>query len=488
MRKKLKRCICLLICLLMCLTAFASCKDKNGDETGNVSTETASDGEATAFSTVRREDYDGYDFRIMYFSGQDGFEKDFVAKAMTGEVLNDRVYLKNLLVKETYNIEISLDTMTSGELHPYIRNNSIAGESAYDVYGINRSGMALCYEGYFLDLTTLSDIDISQEWWDQKWVESMSIYGSLFSLVGDFSIGSLQSLSCMCFNKTLFDNRKLTYPYELVNNGQWTYDEMLKYIKGASTDLNEDNKYTTEDFYGITGWGTEASYALFYASGFSFAKTNNEGALEISYSSDVLTNVYGYVDRIWNVENNYRNDSGDIAQHSYPWAIFKDDRSLFLDTTLLKIGLFLSDMESDYGVIPNPKFSVDQDDYSSYSSYTIPMTCVPVNVSDPQRAGNIIEALCTASYDKVTPDIFEIVTKLQNVKDPDSAKMVDIIVRTKMFDPAHWYNISGYGSFSRAMLKSGSTNISSYLNGYTRPAPSEIDKINDLYFEAKINK
>ncbi len=488
MRKKLTKGICLLICFLMCFTAMSSCKKKKGDSETTNATETGSNGEVTAFSTVRRKDYGGYNFNIMYFAGSDGLEKDFDATAMTGEVLNDKVYAKNLIVEDAYNIKVALRTMVADEMHTYIRNSSMAGESAYDVFGVNRNGMPLCYEGYFLDLTSLDDIDTTQEWWDKKWVEAMSIHGSLFSLVGDFSINSLQCLSCLCFNKTLFDERQLAYPYELVNNGQWTYERMLEYIKGATVDLNEDGKYTTDDFYGITGWGTEASYALFYASGISFAKTNDAGALEISYNSDMLTTVYGYVDRIWNGENNYRNDSGNSAQHSFAWDIFKANRSLFLDTTLLKIGLFLSNMENDYGVIPNPKLNEDQKDYSSYSSYTIPMTCVPINVSDPQRAGNLIEAFCTASYDKVTPDIFEIVTKLQNVNDADSAKMVDIVIRTKMFDPAHWYNVSGYGSFSRAMLKTRSTNISSFLRSYTKNAPKEIQEINDLYMEAKNKK
>ena len=260
---------------------------------------------------------------------------------------------------------------------------------------------------------------------------------------------------------------------------------MLDYVKDATQDLDDNNKYNEDDFYGLAGWGTEASYALFYGSGFSFARTGETGDLEISYNMDTLTQVYDYIHRIWNVEKNYRNDTGDSSQHSYPWDIFKADRSLFLDTTLLKIGLFLSDMESEYGVIPSPKLNTDQTDYSSYSSYTIPMTCVAVNTSDPQRTGNIIEAFCTASYDMVTPDIFSIVTKLQNVNDPDSAEMVDLIIRTKMFDPAHWYVLSGYTNFCRAMLKTGSTNISSYLKGYTKPAPAEIENINKLYKESQ---
>lgn len=480
-----KRGACLLICLLMCVTVLASCKT-NGDD-GKGSVETNVQGDGAAFSTVRRQDYVEYEFKIMYFFGQDGHDNDFDAEKLTGEVLNDKVYAKDLMVKEAYNISLTLDTMPSAELNTYIRNNSMVGDSPYDVYGINRNSMSLCCEGYFLDLTTLEDIDITQEWWDQKWIDSMAIHGSLFSLVGDFSIGTLQCLSCLCFNKDLFSDRHLTYPYELVESGEWTYEKMLEYVKGVSVDLDEDYRYTAEDFYGITGWATEASYSLFYGSGFTFVKKDNKDALEISYSTDTLTDVYNYVYRIWNTENNFRLSGAD-SLHSQPWDIFKDDRALFLDTTLLKIGMFLSDMEANYGIIPTPKFNAQQQDYSSYSSYTIPMTCVPLNTADPQRTGNIIEAFCTASYDNVTPDIFEIVTKLQNVKDPESAKMVDIIIRTKMFDPALWYDIPGYGTLCRAMLNSDSTNISSYIKGYAKNAPTKLKEINDLYLDAKNKK
>ena len=485
MKTFFKRGICLFVCLLMCFTVLISCKTKEEGKNEGVGTNAPEDG--TAFSTVRRADYNEYDFKILYFAGADGHEKDFDAKTLTGEVLNDRVYKKNSVVKETYNINISIETQMSDEFVTTVRSNVMSGESPYDVCGVSRNTMSLCTEGLFLDLTTLEDIDTTKEWWDQEWVNTMSIHGSLFSLVGDFSIGALQSLSCLCFNKNLFDDRKLEYPYELVENGEWTYGKLLEYVKDATVDLDEDEKYTFDDFYGLTGWATEASYSLFYGSGIKFVDKDNQEALEIKYDTEMLVSVYEAVYRIWSVEKNYRH-SGGSSEHSYPWDIFKDDRSLFLDTTLLKIGLFLGDMESDYGIVPIPKFDAEQKNYSSYSAYIIPMTCVPINVSDPQRAGNIVEALCTASYDFVTPDIFEIVTKLQNAKDPDSAAMIDIIIRTKMFDPAHWYDIPGYGTLSRMMLNSDSTNISSYLKGYAKNAPTKLKEINDLYLEAKNKK
>ena len=224
MKKIIGRWSCMLIAVCMCFCVLVACGGgEDGKETVNGALETTADGEATAFSTVRKKDYDEYAFNIMYFAGQDGLEKDFVAEGLTGEVLNDRVFKKNQVVTQTYNIVLKLETMTTDELYPFIRNNSLVGDSPYDVYGINRNGISLCYEGYFLDLTMLDDIDMTKEWWDQKWINSMTVNDSLFSLVGDFSIGSLQSLSCLCFNKDLFDDRQLEHPYAAVRAGEWTY-------------------------------------------------------------------------------------------------------------------------------------------------------------------------------------------------------------------------------------------------------------------------
>lgn len=186
MKTTFKRGICLLVCLIMCLTALISCKDKEKSDGDESITDVETDG--TAFSTVRREDYGEYDFSILYFSSSDSHEKDFDAKTLTGEVLNDKVYRKNSVVKETYNINIVFEAKMSDEFITTVRNNAMAGDSQYDVCGVNRNAMSLCIEGYFLDLTTLSDIDTTKEWWDQEWVNTMSIHGSLFSLVGDFSI------------------------------------------------------------------------------------------------------------------------------------------------------------------------------------------------------------------------------------------------------------------------------------------------------------
>ena len=479
----MKRAVSLI--LLLCLTlTFVACADSSDENQGNEAYETDTEGKSTAFSTVRKENYEGYEVNILYISATE-MDKDFVAETIDGSVLNDRVYERNALVSTTYNVTLSLETMGSGDIMTLIRNTSLAGDSPYDFYGVQRSCIPLSYEGLLYDMATVKDIDLTQEWWDQNWVDTMTVKGSIYTLVGDISPHTLQYASALAFNKQLFDNYGLTYPYDLVREGKWTYDEYFKYISNATQDLNEDSKYDENDFYGVVGWGTEASYSLFYGSGISFARVNKEGKLALGYDQEKLVNVYEKVYRMWITENNFiqmsTGGTDGLEKRSKVFSIFKGDRSLFLDTVLLQISTDITDMESDYGIVPIPKYNEDQKNYCSYVGYVVPTIAMAINVSDADKIGNIIEACCTAAYDIITPDMFEIITKLQDVRDLDSSEMVDKIIRTKFFDVAHWYVITGYCDFPRVPLTNKTDDVVSYLRNYIKVSNKEIENINTAY-------
>ena len=475
--------LCLVLFILLGTLSLMSCEKEEEVVETVVNTETVKDD--SAFSTVRREDYDGYEFKILYFSMGDGLnQQDFDATTYTGDVLNDLIFAKNSIVQEEYNIKLKLDLLPKSEQAVLIRNVVSSGDIPHDVYGIGYQYLSLAYEGLLLDLNTLEDLDFSKEWWDSNWNKSMGVTDQLYCASGDFSIQTQLSASAICFNKNLFETYDLEEPYELVRSGKWTYEKLLEYTHNFYVDLNEDGEMDVEDQYGLTGWRAESAYSLFYSSGFSFGSNSKQNGLQLKYNSDKLNTAFEYVYRIWNEQQSYLNH-GSSTTHSYSWDVFKDDRALFCDTTLSKIGLFLKDMKSPYGILPLPKMNEEQENYASYIGRIIPLTCVSKAVSDPQRAGNIIEALCAVSYDRVTPDTFSIVTKLQNAHDADSGEMIDIVIRNKFFDPIHWYEITGLHEMAEVLLKENSTNIMSYVKTYYDPAKKALNKINEQYSELK---
>ena len=477
--------LCLLVVLLLGTLGMMSCAKDGEIEDTVVSTVTVEDG--SAFSTVRREDYGGYEFKILYFSMGDGLnQQDFDATTYNGEVLNDLIFKKNSIVEEEYNIKMKLDLLPKSEQAALIRNVVASGDEPHDVYGIGYQYLSLAYEGLLVDLNTLEDLKFDEEWWDSNWNKSMGVNDQLYCASGDFSIQTQLSVSVICFNKKMFETYALEEPYDLVRSGEWTYEKLLGYISNFYVDLNENGELDVDDKYGLTGWRAESAYSMFYSSGFSFGMNSKQNGLQLKYNADKLNTAFESVYKIWNEYQSYLNH-GSSSTHSYSWDVFKDDRALFCDTALSKIGLFLKDMESPYGILPLPKMNEGQENYASYTGRIIPLTCVSKAISDPQRAGNIIEALCTVSYDNVTPDTFSIVTKLQNAHDADSGEMIDIAIRNKFFDPIHWYEITGLHQMSEMLLKENSTNIMSYVKTYYEPAKKELNKINEKYSELKNN-
>ena len=61
--------------------------------------------------------------------------------------------------------------------------------------------------------------------------------------------------------------------------------------------------------------------------------------------------------------------------------------------------------------------------------------------SDPSFVGAIMEAMATFNYTKVTPNMFQVVTKLQTAQDPESAAMVDLIIRNRVFDMGYFADL-----------------------------------------------
>jgi len=152
-------------------------------------------------------------------------------------------------------------------------------------------------------------------------------------------------------------------------------------------------------------------------------------------------------------------------------------RALFADTVLTNYGIHFTTMEDDFGIVPVPKYDESQENYKSYLGYTIPMMFITNNTENPERTGTILEAFCTSSYDHVYPKMYEVVTKLKNARDEDSSEMIDIIIRNKIIDPLHFYNITGYGNFGRNLVVEKNANVSSKLKSYEKVAAKEWDKI-----------
>ena len=308
--KKLLWCGLAAIMLFAAVACVRQPEDENTPETTTAALDSTTEPEETefkAFDAVEKADYSGHTFRILY-SQTDQCYTDFYAPELNGSIANDAIFERNLMVQDTYGIEIDIKWQSYTQLNTDLQTQVTSGLTDYDMYGGHRTSLALSYGGYLYDFYDMSAINLEGEWWDPAWVKTMSYDGSIYTLVGDISISSLLFVSSLCFNKQLFDDNSLEYPYELVRDKKCTYDVLYNLIKDYGTDLNGDGKMTYNvDRYGIVGWGTEAGYSLFYASGFTFISKTQDDKFEINFNAERLIAIMNRVFEVWTTNGSYFN-------------------------------------------------------------------------------------------------------------------------------------------------------------------------------------
>ena len=493
----MKKLLCTLLALLFCLTTFSACG--NGDETqttsgssGNVEATTS---EATPgtdapspFDALEADNFGGHTFNIFYYSS-DGNETDFLAETETGDIQNDLTYARNLAVMEKYNIKIAIDYINAGlsTIADKVKQQVQAGDHTYDMFGGHRDALSLSYGGFMYNLSNISALSIDEEWWDQGYVEAMTINDSLYTIIGDMGASTLLFTSALTFNKKLFDDAHLEYPYASVRDGSWTYDKMNALLTDVAQDLNNDGNISYQnDRMALVGWSSESPYSALYTSGFRFMNKDAQGDYTLSFNTEKLTNVLDKANKIWSMDGSYMSFAGGHDAHNELYGVFAEGRAYMADITLLKVGIFFPGMEDDYGIVPTPKYDEDQNSYYGYVGYTIPIAFIPSNAEDPERTGLLMEAFSRASYEMVTPKMLEIVTKTKNVRDEDSGEMIEIVYRNKIVDTAHWFKLSGFGTLPNSILKSGNTsNIATVVRANMKVAEKQWDTIQKSFDKLK---
>ena len=489
----MKRTLALLCAILMLASVAVSCgKTEPAATTTAVTTVAAEEGTTAATTPAETEPPKAFDsvpeqqlggvFHIRYAQADSCYE-DFHAETLNGDVKNDLIYERNSMVEEKLGIDIQISWDEIGTVNNDCRLQVQSGSSDYDLFGGHRSSLQLSYQGQQYDLSDISTLDLTQEWWDQGYIEAVTLNDSLYTVIGDAGVSTLLFVSAMTFNKKLMDEEQISYPYDLVREGKWTMDALLNMTADYSSDLNGDGTLVREnDCFSLIGWGTETTYSLFYCSDFAFINRDAAGDPVLEYDTEKLNSA---IEKLINVclRDNVYIHTGDAteAEQEKTFAVFSEGRSLFSDIVLSKIGTFYSAMEDDYGIIPPPKYDEAQENYCAYLGYTIPVMFMTVNTPDPERTGTVMEALCTASYDNVTPQMYEIVTKLKNARDEDSSEMIEIVIRNKFIDTAHFFDLEGYGTLPRTIVTNQTTNPASTIKAFERISAKEWEKIIDSF-------
>ena len=437
-RMTVGRGLSLVLALVLTLSSllFAVSCGNTGDENVTTGADTVAETETgLAYDTVEKEKF-GREFTIL--TREDTLEQ-FEVEKLTGDLLDDAIYERNTTVANDFDVEIVVFNKPYDQVMTTMQSHVGSGLNDYNLYTGHKFAFTSCAQGgYCYNLATIASMDLSQPWWDQNCLENLTIDGRTYLITGDIDPASMCISACFVYNKTMLSmlGKSATELNELTRNGGWTLDVMYEYGKDVTFDLNGDGKIEyTSDRFNLTSWMMDVPYSLYYGAGGNFV-TNVDGTPELTYTAEQVTGIYEKIYKVIIEQNAYYVTN--LAEYETCYQVFHSGRALFCDITLSKITGFVSDMADPYGILPIPKYDTNQQEYLSFVNGATPFVMIGKSEKDPEFVGTIVEAMATYNYDKVTPQLFQVVTKLQAAQDPESAAMVDYIVRNRIWDLGYY--------------------------------------------------
>lgn len=397
-------------------------------------------------------------------------KQDFIAEEETGETLNDAVYRRNIAVEDRFNVLFEMFYEVGA--YNSVRRAVTAGDDSYDICDeMYQAVIPMATEGLLVDLGTLGNVDFTKPWWDKNVVRDICFGNKIFYAAGDFNTSTMGMSCIVLFNKNLFDSMSLAYPYQLVLDGQWTYDNFYALLHQGISDLNGDGKIAyTDDRYGYVGWQYEIGPNLFESMGGRYVTKDDENMPALALGNEF---TYGLFDRILAI---FTGENGGW-QNSVGWGpdmdVFKDSRALMLDSRFTLLNYF-RDMEDDFGILPHPKLDVAQAEYYQLVSNVGNLDCIPITNTRTEMTSVILEALASESYRSVMPQYFEVLLQIKYTRDDESAAMLSIVKESARFD----LSLSSVNSVTiMNMITKGENNFASQYAKIEKAAQKELDKM-----------
>ena len=207
-------------------------------------------------------------------------------------------------------------------------------------------------------------------------------------------------------------------------------------------DADQSGKASDDDIYGFTSnyFHLEAFYS---GSGMKLLEPATDGkVLKISddYTSQKTVDLVDKLAAWFKQGDTYVNPAGGNLKND---LVFADGRALFTQNRVYIAdaqygGGKLRNADWEYGILPNPLYDENQENYITLLGNPFTLWCIMDNAADPSMSTAVIECMASEAYRKTTPALFENNMKYRYTPDVankgDSTRMFDIIHDTISFD------------------------------------------------------
>lgn len=428
-------------------------------------------------------DYSGETFTIWMRSTAVSYAvTDVISEGTDGEIINDSVYDRNTRLEDRFGI--TLEGVAKDTPSADAKREIMSGSDTFDIITdcmTELNGMAS--ESYLVDWYSLPHFDPSDAWWDENAAENLSLGGKLYMMVSDVSMNASSRARFLYINKKIASDYDIELPYDLVREGKWTWDKFTEMVNTVSSDLNGDGVMDGNDLWGML---IESPDYFLTGCGVLFTEKNADDVPEMALVTERNSSVIEAVGGFWNDKKcviDYDRATKDVPLGSFAHifdlgrSMFAADHFLFLQNGA-NVAYQFSNMNSEYGILPNPKFDETQAEYHHLMD---PLACawsIPITNGNPEMADIIMNWWGYLSSNTLVDAFYEATIKYKRLNAPEDAEMLDIIRSSIRYEFSSVASI-GVVDVARDAVKKG--NLASVYEKKSKSIEKKLERLLDAY-------
>ncbi|MBQ4353420.1 MAG: hypothetical protein IJC71_00860 [Clostridia bacterium] len=460
------------------------------DETVSSPAAEETDEQQAALASLEDADFEGHVFSMIsrivdnpeWIIWQN---RDIIAEEMTGETINDAVFERNEYVMDRFDCGIT--EYKSYDASTDVKKSHNAGDNAYDVaLPAMAYSLELATDGFLYDLNQIDELSLSSPWWDQNANASLSLVNKLYFTSGDMLILNNDSTGAFVFNKELVSSWNLENPYELVREGKWTFDVFHKQIETLGQDLNNDGKMNGQDQFGFMNY-VDILNDMYHAGGLDYCAKDSD---DLPYAIHNTEHAYDVLNKMFDIVNNkntylLHKSYGEHGGNAFIWgeSIFQADRVFYYWLRLRDIEA-LRGMETDFGIIPVPKWDEAQENYRATVNYSTSCSItIPLCTYSVENTAVFLNALNCKSKYTLQPAYYDITLTGKYPRDVESSEMLDLIFANRVFDIGMFGSIGKIANTVHTLADTDSRNFASAFKSSEKIFDRELSRLVKAYEE-----
>lgn len=491
--------IAAVVLVLMMLLCCSACK--NGTKNQPADSKTDNSGTAAEPDTTEEPEkkpdlpeirFDGKEFRILSLNAESYTTELYITEeeAEKGTDVDSAVYARAAMIFETYGVDIVMAPQKArADIDQWMTVTSLSAdlnETYHLVANHGRNTAKYVINGLTGDWNRLKWVDLEADWWSQgareQWVLPS---GSIYMMMGDISYGSVGQAIGMFFNKKILRDAEMDYPYQLVRDGKWTFEQFRTYVTDAADTLNGDGSGNLDsDSFGYVTGISRGPQNILNSTGYHWVtiEDGNYSLLkqDAGNVSDAFDKWFDFIYKsgccILNLDS--ATPSGKMVKAlSEGRAAFMDDRIAY--------SAELSKKGADFGVVPSPKYSEQTDGYHTFVNAAANTFCIPrkiaENTEEAEFASVILEVMAYSGSREILPTYYKTILTYQSQTDGDSVEMIGKIRDGLSYDLAYYYDLNKLCDIGATIAKKkGNTNFATEYQALITGANTALDKWLDM--------